>query len=79
MNGVETLRCFISHSVFSEFVVILVPATVARLAAAKPIAARPSELVAIDDGDIDPSQLLPVLIVLLLVGLLNDDDDANCG
>jgi len=57
----------------SEFIVLLAVIE-ARLAAAKPIAVKPSVVVADDEGDIDVSQSLLVLIVLLLLLLLNDDD-----
>jgi hypothetical protein len=69
LNGVDTLR-FESHSGLSEFVELLA-VTAARLAAARPIAVKPS-VFDDDDDDIDVSQSLVVLVVLLL---LNDDDD----
>jgi hypothetical protein len=75
LNGDE---CLESHSTLSELFGLLA-VTAARLAAAKPIAAKPSVLVVADDNDdIDPSPSLVGLavLILLLLLLLNDD---NCG
>ena len=64
LNGVD-LR-FESHSVLNCIVLLAVPA--ARLAAAKPIAAKPSVVVVDDDDDIDVSQsLVDIRSIIIIV------------